>query len=321
VVRTLLAVILLTPCFSSHAEALDAWLDKMKQAMNSRNYEGTLIIRQQDHMQAMHVRHGVDVNGSWEVLESLSGESRKVIRKDGRVITIFPNRQLVTISRDGKSASLRPQLPEDRDILKKHYRISLVGEDRVARKPTQVVTVKPKDEFRYGFRFWLDKESGLLLKCDLMDAREQVIEQLMFSELSLLEQLPAPDLETDANESYEVVDLDYGRVERASNQWRVKNLPEGFVLTQASSKPSSRGEGLVHHMVFSDGMASVSVFVENRLPVESWVLNGFSSMGALNAYGQPVNGHHVTVIGEVPEATVRLIGQSIYRKNQDKTDR
>jgi sigma-E factor negative regulatory protein RseB len=320
VAQSFLAVVLLLLGFSSHAEALDAWLDKMKQAMNTSNYEGTLIIRQQDHMQAMHVTHGVDEQGGWEVLESLSGEARKVIRKDGRVTTIFPNRQLLTISRDLQAVPLRPQLPENRDLLKKYYQIALVGEDRVARKPTQVVTVKPKDEYRYGFRFWLDKESGLLLKCDLMDRGGRVIEQLMFSELNILDHSPVADVEMEQGKDYRVIDLDYGRVEPTTNQWRVKRLPEGFVLTQASSKPSSHGEGLVHHMVFSDGMASVSVFIENHMP-ENMVLNGFSSMGALNAYGQPIDGHHVTVIGEVPEPTVRLIGQSIYHKNQDITDR
>jgi sigma-E factor negative regulatory protein RseB len=313
VVQTLLLTTLLLLGFGSHAEALDAWLDKMKQAMNSENYEGTLVIRQQDRMQAMRIKHGVGEQGSWETLESLSGEARKVIRKDGQVTTIFPDRGLMTISRDGPAASLRPRLPENSDILKDYYQLDLVGEDRVASKPTQVVQVRPRDEYRYGFKFWLDKDSGLLLKCDLLDQQGRVIEQLMFSELSMLERPPVLDNQVVAREDYQVIDLDEGQVGPTSHQWRVDRLPGGFALTQSRSRPSRHGEGLVHHMVFSDGLASVSVFVENQMP-ENRVLNGVSSMGALSAYGQATDGHHVTVIGEVPVATVQLIGQSIHQK-------
>jgi len=319
VVQTFVLISFMSLGFGVHAEALDAWLDKMKQAMNSKNYEGTLVIRQQDHLQAMRVRHGVDKEGSWETLESLNGEARKVIRKDGHVTTVFPARGVLTISRDVQAAPLHPRLPENRDILKKYYQLDLLGEDRVASRAAQVVQVMPKDQYRYGFRFWLDKDSGLLLKCDLLDQQGQVIEQLMFSELHILEQSPKPDDEVANRDSYQVIDLDSGHEESTSQPWRVDKLPAGFQLTQSRSRPSRHGEGLVHHMVFSDGMASVSVFVETHIP-ENRVLNGVSSMGALNAYGQPIDGHHVTVIGEVPVATVELIGQSIHPQHSEITE-
>ena len=295
----------------THAEELDAWLDKMKQAMNSKNYEGTLVIRQQDHMQVMHVLHGVGEKGSWEVMESTSGENRQVIRRNGQVTTIFPTRHLLTIRRDLQAPALRPQLPENRDILRDYYQFDLVGEDRIARKPTQVLQVKPKDQYRYGFRFWLDKESGLLLKCDLLNAQGGVVEQVMFSDLKILDESPVSKAWEEDHSDYRIIDLDEGRVEPTGHEWRVDKLPVGFKLTSTSTKPSNHGDGLVHQLVFSDGMASVSVFVEDSLP-ENTGLAGFSSMGALNAYGQPIKGHHVTVIGEVPEATVRLIAESIY---------
>ena len=297
--------------FTASAEALDAWLDKMKQAAESQNYEGTLIIRQQDRLQAMHVQHGVNEQGSWEVLESLSGELRKVIHKNGRVTTVFPNRGLLTISRDQQAAPLHPQLPENYQVLKQHYSIRLAGKDRVARKQAQVVELSPRDEYRYGFRFWLDQDSGLLLKCDLVDEKGGIIEQLMFSELNILDQAPVSEDFSAELEGYQVLDLDQGREQPASQRWQAKHLPNGFMLTQATIKPSVHGEGMVNHMVFSDGMASVSVFIEKRMP-EQMALTGVSKMGALNAYGQAVNGYHVTVMGEVPVATVRLIGQSIH---------
>ena len=300
---------------SSYAEALDMWLDKMQHAMTMKNYEGTLIIRQKNQLQAMRVQHGVDENGMWESLESLSGEARKVIRKHGKVTTIFPNRGLLTIRHDANTSSVHPRLPENRDVLKQHYELQLAGKDRVAEKSAQILKVMPKDNYRYGFKFWLDQDSGLLLKCDLLDENGDVIEQLMFSELKVLN--TAPELRVDMTQSgdYQVVDMDQGRQPQSASRWQAEKLPEGFSLTRSSTKPSAHGEGLMHHMVYSDGMASVSVFVEKRVP-DDMALKGASNMGALNAFGQPKNGHHVTVIGEVPEATVRLIGQSVSFANR-----
>lgn len=314
-IKVLVTLALSMTALVIHAEELDAWLDKMKQAMNSKNYEGTLIVRQQDNMQVMHVLHGVGEHGSWEVMESLSGEPREVIRKNGQVTTIFPGRHLLTIRRDLLAPAVRPQLPENREILRDYYQFNLVGEDRVARKATQVLQVKPRDQYRYGFRFWLDKDTGLLLKCDLLSEKGRVIEQIMFSDINLLDHSPISKNETESHADYKVIDLDQGRVEPTSHEWRVKKLPMGFTLTQTSTKPSNHGEGLVHQMVFSDGMASVSVFIEKNIPPDMG-LDGLSSMGALNAYGQPVDDHHVTVIGEVPEATVKLIGESIYNTHE-----
>ena len=101
--------------------AVDALLDKMMLAMKMSNYEGTLVIRQNDKLQAMHVKHGMDDNGIWESLESLSGEARQVIRQNGKVTTIFPIRKLITVSHNQSSFPLHPQLPENRQALKDLY--------------------------------------------------------------------------------------------------------------------------------------------------------------------------------------------------------
>ena len=313
--RVVAILLLSTVSVGSYAEALDGWLDKMQQASMIKNYEGTLIIRQKNQLQAMRVQHGVDENGMWETLESLSGEARKVIRKDGKVTTVFPDRGLLTIRRDVGSSALHPRLPENREVLKKHYQLKLAGQERVAEKTAQILSVIPRDNYRYGFKFWLDEESGLLLKCDLLDENGEVIEQLMFSELNILNDAPKLRSSMAQSDKYQVVDMDRGRQQQSASDWQADSLPKGFSLIRSSTKPSAHGEGLMYHMVYSDGMASVSVFVEQRVPVEM-ALQGVSQMGALNAFGKPKNGHHVTVIGEVPEATVKLIGQSVSLANR-----
>jgi len=292
------------------AEAVDDLMDKMMQARKVNNYEGTLVIRQADKLQAMHVKHGVDENGMWESLESLSGEQRQVIRKDDKVTTVFPDRHLVTISRHQNSSPFHPQLPENRDVLKQLYKLALAGQDRVANKSAQILKVTPKDNYRYGYKFWLEKETGLLLKCDLIDEQGKVVEQLMFSELNILPKSPESNLLLEKAKQYRVVDLDLERETQKSSHWRAKKLPKGFMLTRSNVKPSKHGKGFLRHIVYSDGMASVSVFVEKHVS-KKMSLKGISTMGVVNAYGIPINSHQVTVIGEVPVATVRLIGESV----------
>lgn len=296
----------------AQADTVDSLLDKMMQAMKTHNYEGTLVIRQADKLQAMHIKHGIDKNGIWESIESLSGEQRLVIKKQGKVTTIFPARHLVTVSLDQKSSPFHPPLPENRDSLKQLYNLTLDGQDRVAGQAAQILKITPKDKYRYGYKLWLGKGSGLLLKCDLIDEQNKVIEQLMYSELHILKQPPESDFLLKKSSQYRVVNLDQGRKIQQHRQWQAKSLPEGFMLTTFHVKPSSHNKGFVQHIVYSDGMASVSVFIEKHMP-EKMSLKGISKMGAVNVFGIPINNHHVTVIGEVPAATVRLIGESVQQ--------
>jgi sigma-E factor negative regulatory protein RseB len=298
--------------FAVNAEPVDALLNKMTHAMKVNNYEGTLVIRQADKLQAMQIKHGVDDSGVWESLESLSGEQRQVIRKNGKVTTVFPERHLVTISHDKKSSPFHPQLPKNRELLKQFYNVTLAGQGRVANKDAQILRVMPKDKYRYGYKFWLEKDTGLLLKCDLMDERGKIVEQLMFSELIILPESPETNLLLEKAKQYRVVDLDQGREIQKKTHWQAKYLPKGFMLTRSNIKPGKQGKGLVQHIIYSDGMASVSVFVEQNKP-EEMILKGFSKAGVINAYGVPTKNHHVTVIGEVPAATVRLIGESVVQ--------
>ena len=297
------------------ADAVDALLDKMMHAMKMNNYEGTLVIRQNDKLQTMHVKHGMDDNGMWESLESLSGEARQVIRQNDKVTTIFPIRKLITVSHNQSSFPLHPQLPENRQALKKLYHLKLTGKDRVARKDAQILAIMPKDKFRYGYKYWLDKKTGLLLKCDLLDEHGKVIEQLMFSDLNILTHSPQSHVLIDQAREYRIVDIDEGKVSQALTKWKAQTLPAGFMLKNVVISASSNGKGMVQHITYSDGMSSVSVFVEKQMP-EKMALKGVSRMGAVNAFGLPVNHHHVTAIGEVPVATVRMIAESMRYSGQ-----
>lgn len=289
---------------------VDNWLDKMSQASRLQNYRGTLIIRQKDKLQAIRVNQGINNEGSWQTLESLTGEQQKILRQNDRVTSIFPAKKLVTISGESERAPLHPILPENRRILKKYYQLSLAGQDRIANKQAQIIKMTPRDKHRYGYVFWLDQESGILLKCDMLDEKGRVLEQLMYSDVELLNAEPERSVDVAALNDYKT--LNFRKADtRVSAIWKARQLPEGFVLKR-SVKTAGQNH-ITHHLVFSDGMASVSVFVEQK-KINKPVL-GVSRMGPVNAFSSVINGRHITAIGEVPVSTVQMIAQSIEAVN------
>jgi len=299
------------------ADSIDDWLDKMSQASQQQNFQGTLVIRQQDKMQAIRVKQGVTPKGSWQTLESLTGEDQTIIRHNNKVTTIFPAKKLVTIS-DEMAGSidkgpLHPALPENRQALKKLYKLELSGHDRIANKSTQKIQMVPHDQHRYGYVFWLDQKSGLLLKCDLIDEKGKVLEQLMYSNVELLSSTPKNSIDVDVLSTYRKVQLmDEHSVRQ--QRWQASNLPVGFELIRAVKVNHHSRVTPAYHMVYSDGMASVSVFVEQLKEVDKPVI-GMSSMGPVNAYSSFMGNDYVTAIGEVPSATVRMIAESIKPLN------
>lgn len=300
---------------SLHAEELDHWLEKMQQATMHSNYEGILIIRQDDHMQTLRVRHGMDDRGMWETLDSLNGEARKITRANGRVITVFPERKLLTISRYSLSSPMHPQLPNDREKFRQYYRLKLAGQERIADKLARILDVTPVDQYRYGYRFWLAENSGLLLKCDLKEPDGNIIEQLMYSSLTQLDQ-PPPQSRFDDDKDFHVINMDEKRVDLPSSPVKIARLPAGFELMQASRQPAIHGKGDVYHLVYSDGMASVSIFMQQKAANKA-ALEGQSRMGAVNVMVRPLGEYQLTVMGEVPMATIEMMAQSASLKAND----
>jgi len=307
--KTIYSIVLCLVSFSLSANSVDNWLDKMSHAQDKQNYQGTLVIRQNDKMQVIKVSQGVSDGESWQTLYSQTGEDQVIFRKNGLVTTIFPAKKLVTVSGSSQNYAdkgpLHPALPENRDKLKQFYLLKLGAEERVADKMTQIVQMIPKDQHRYGYTFWLDKQSGLLLKCDLINNRGRVLEQLMYSNIELLASAPSNQIdETDLAKYKKVMLSDKSDVN--SKSWKAEKMPAGFVLTRSvKTKQQS-----TYHMVYSDGMASVSVFIE-AADAQQKPLLGPSSMGPVNAFSSLLNDAHITAIGEVPSSTVRMIAQSI----------
>jgi len=189
-----------------------------------------------------------------------------------------------------------------------HYLLHSLGAARVAGRQTDVVGIVPRDELRYGYRFYLDRESGLPLKSDLMGQDSDPIEQIMFTSLQLRStdepQGSVPEPGTDSPPR------DVAARIPDTESWTLTNLPAGFALVMYDNWRDASGQD-VAHFVLSDGLASVSVYVESD-PKEG--LDGATRIGAVHAAGTRVSGHQVTVVGEVPSVTVKAVLSGIRHR-------
>ena len=311
---------------NSFAGDMFEMLQRMSEADQKQNYQGTFILRKSDNLATLQVTHGSDENGVWESLEALNGEPRKVVRHNNKVVSVYPKLELVTVRLNVKDQSLHQQLPENINQLELFYSIRQLPDDRIATHQTLVVDLIPNDKLRYGYRYWVDKNTGMLLRCDLVAEDNTVVEQMMFTSLDYLAQAPAPSFDLKQFQHYRQQLLEEPEIDVKNEtplQWVINTLPKGFMLTQstmrysqtsaaASAADQNSGQPDLLHLVYSDGLASVSVFIEKNQGSEKH-LQGSSSMGAVNAFGNPVGDYFVTVVGEVPVKTVQAMALSTVK--------
>ena len=290
------------------------WLDSMSNALQSLNYDGTFVYLHDGKLETMRIVHQASEQGEQERLVSLTGSPREVLRDDKVVTCIMADSKSVMVGKS-RPRSPFPMVPEDLDSLSRYYQLQDVGEDRIAGHMTRVVTITPRDHFRYGYRFWIDSANYMLLKSDLTGVDGEAIEQVMFTHINVSERLSTLALQpTLTGEGYnwtrQGADGRDSAVVPGTSDWVVKRLPDGFELTDFQRKRMRKGGASVEHLVFSDGLATMSVYVEKRMSDDESFL-GLSSMGALNAFGAVVDGYQVTVVGEVPSATVQMVARSV----------
>lgn len=307
--------------FSGPLRAVEglALLDRMSDAMRSSNYTGTFVYRHGDNVETLKIVHRQTENGVDERLITLTGKPSEIIRDDGKVTCIWPDKKLVLLDKNRRKSRFPGIVPENLDRLANHYTIDLSGRnERIAGRPSYIINIIPKDEYRYGYRLWIDRDAHLLLRSDLLDERDRSVEQVMFTELKVFRSLPDDLFKSEYLEKgyqwKEVSKVEQSDPEPNSN-WYAVSLPPGFFLQTYKQRTKSAPESLVEHLVYSDGMASVSVFIEAIKKNDKQNNKSASARrGAVSIYRKPIAGHHITVLGDVPELTVKLIAESIQPK-------
>lgn len=277
-------------------------LERMASAMRTLSYEGTLVYLHSTRLETLRIVHRIENGRAHEQLVSLNGPVRTLTRERDQVTCELPNSHPISVQRRGLVGDILRPKAIDPDALDPHYFVHPLGSARVADRQTEVVGIIPRDNLRYGYRFFLDLESGLPLKSDLMGQEAEPIEQIMFTALELIPEDGGPPVATGADEVDAPPAAPQPQAEGASD-WHFNALPPGFRLVMQDRSRDAAGQP-VEHFVLSDGLASVSVYVEND---SEEGLDGTTRIGAIHAAGGRLSGHQVTVVGEVPSATVDAV--------------
>jgi len=294
---------------AARADAVHDWLNRAAAAAKQLNYSGIYVYHQSEHVEVLRVLHRIDAAGEQEKVEVLDGAPRQFLRINNDVYCHLQDGKSVRLERNTARRFFPALLPIEPVSLLDYYDAKLGGIERVAGRPCQVVTLEPRDGYRYGFTLWLDKQTGLPLKSHIVNGHGSVVSMFVFSEIEIGK---APDIQLFRN------DLKGKRIQNASLDipadvdWSV-TPPPGFAQVQKAVRPLPGKTMPVTHLVFSDGLSVLSLFVE---PADPRVqrLRGLSAEGAIGAYGREVDGYTVTTMGEVPNLTLIETGNSVQRK-------
>lgn len=308
----LFALLLPTPLIAQPEPAgVGEWLRNMVDAVHSLNYRGSFVYLHGTQLESMQVIHTVGESGEQERLVSMNGVAREVIRDNASVTCIAPDVKSVSIGNRMGGGGFRAVYSMDTNALSAYYRFHILGDSRVANRQVKVVAIQPMDEFRYGYRLYLDKENRLPLKTDMLDAAGESISQVMFTSLEVDPVIDEMSDSTTAgmeNYTWEQQRPIRPTANQSERGWLFADLPEGFQVTLHTRRPSRLADDYIEHFLLSDGLASLSVYVERA---DGDDLQGATRIGAINAYGFQVDERQVTAVGEVPAATVQRVATSI----------
>jgi sigma-E factor negative regulatory protein RseB len=199
----------------------------------------------------------------------------------------------------------------------------MLGSDRVAGRKTQVIAIKPRDKWRFGYRLWLDEETGIVLRSVLLDEKVHPLEQLMFTDLQIKPEidnallLPSVSIPKTSSSSSAAKPI---KEKVSESLWQIAGLPLGFKQVMHSRFQNNVDAHATEHMVLTDGLATVSVFLEPLMESKP-LLKGSTQLGAMHAFGKVIDDHQALVVGEVPKQTIRKIANSLrYNLMSDSND-
>lgn len=297
----------------------EAQLERMGQAVRGLNYQGTLVYVQGDSVETMELVHRVEGETVRERLTTVSGARREVVCEGDKVKFFLGDERAVLVERRGGRSALPRVLPAEAAALATQYRIADQGRRSEAGRSCRSIGILPKDALRYGYRLCLDEETGLPLRTEVLaEDGKRVIEQVVFTQVAFPARIDDAALKARSDAKGWIWHVRESDPAPAGDAPRVTiaDLPAGFIATRDGAADGPQGE----HLAFSDGLASVSVFVE---PVDAANkgLEGAARMGATHLFGREVGALQITVVGEVPAATVRAIAEAIGPRTDRPADR
>lgn len=312
----------------SEIRSIDDWLARMHDAAKKRAYIGTFVVSSGGSMSSAKIWSVCEGNQQAERVDMLSGAPRSTFRHNDQVVTFLPDHKVVRHEKRDAAGGFPQFLQAPDSRIADFYTFRAGGIERVAGLEADVVTLEPKDALRFGYRVWTERKRGLVVKLQTLDLDGKVLEQAAFSELQMDAPLKMDKLVQMMGkvDGYRVEKPALVKTTASAEGWSIKLPVAGFKPISCYKRPnavvanspqsavgSAAAVDVPLQWIFSDGLASVSVFVE---PLDKQRHDKPSSMslGATQTLTRPLNNHWITVMGEVPMGTLRQFASSIERK-------
>jgi sigma-E factor negative regulatory protein RseB len=293
---------------AADGRSAEQWLQIVQQAARRLDYSGTMVYQQGSEVHMSKIVHVFDGRVSHERLQPMDGQPREFIRRADEVRCLIPEARRVVIERRTRAESFPGLAATTTTELLQQYSVKIVGRERDGGFDCQVLEIQPRQGDRYGYRLWVDRASGLLLRSQTLNERGDVLEQMAFADVRIggvdREQLK-PSWPTDGWKVYEAA---HRPVDLKEQGWRL-SPPSGFKPLYTVRRPMATGHAL--QAVYSDGLASLSVFIEPASA--SAATEALPQRGPINAYARRVGDSVVTVVGEIPVETARAVAQAAER--------
>lgn len=294
------------------------WLQRIQQAAADRTYQGTMMTSAGGVVSSSRVAHICNGRERYERIEVLDGQVRRQYRHNGSVLTVWPQTRVAVLEQQEPIPDF-PSLPANGSRALESYDLKSIGMDRIAGYEAEVLMLKPRDGHRYAQRFWAERDSGLLLRTDVLGPRGEVLESSAFTDLSIGGKLAADSVLGPMKklDGYRVVKPQSQRTQLEAEGWSLARSVPGFQLVSCVKRPldavadGSAAEQVLQ-AVFSDGLTHVSVFIERFDAQRHRSMR--TVLGATNTSMNRAGDWWVTVVGDVPMATVQQFESMLQRR-------
>ncbi len=314
-----LGSILLLPsgqALASSDEVAD-WLNRAVTAAHQLNYKGTVSYFQHERSEFSRVTHYARDGKEYQRTETLNGPLRETIRIDGIIRCYIPDLKTMRVMPNTLNNVFPALTKNNIKTLLENYTYSKGETVRIAGRAAQGIVFFPKDSYRYEQKIWIDKETGLLLAGRMIESStRRDLERFVFVDIEInipppkLSEMVWPDLPND----WKIEQTGFDGKKNVSSGWHATALPPGFSkIAEENRRFIDRPEPTVV-LVYSDGLVSVSVFIEQEEDGTPDHAYGEINLGFLTAYTRQDGRYLITAVGQAPHDTLRLIAQGLVHK-------
>jgi len=285
-------------------------MENMSQAMKTLDYQGTVAFFKNGRLDTMKYFHSCNSGKEQERLLSLNSPMREVIREAGKVRCVFKKTNETVVNDHPVSESFIIDLPDDFLAIQSVYSFKTLDEESVAMLPTYVISIEPKDQYRYERKVWIDKVYFLPLKSEVYDLEGKTVEQVVFTDIQVIN-----NHKVDKNKAK---GKDIALLNHQAELLAIENAgiilgayPSNYKIVFFDQMNRDDLDKVVEHVLLSDGFSSVSVYVEAKVKDTE---EGIQILGSVKSITKIIGDFQVTVLGEVPVKTVQFIVQGIKLK-------